>query len=174
MIEFIDTGSYTFQPTMKIEFPTTTMLDLHIHGYLAGTKYDIPALAALALTHYVNFADMVLQMDVGSVLAEDPNVMGIDREHVPLTAGTAIMKSFLESLAFLWKSTPNRFDALRAEVLELLKLYLNRLLRMPFFVMLMQEVVDFGNDLTESLDEDGVEVKTYHTTKGNMGGVRFG
>jgi hypothetical protein len=74
----------------------------------------------------------------------------------------------------LWKSTPNRFDVLRAEVLELLKLYLNRLLRMPFFVMLMQEVVDFGNDLTESLDEDGVEVKTYHTTKGNMGGVRFG
>jgi hypothetical protein len=173
MIEFVDTRNYTFQASMKIEFPTTTLLDLHIHAYLAGTKYDIPALADLAHMQYVNFADMVLQMDVGSVLAEDPNVMAIDRGNVPMTAGTASVKSFLESLAFLWTSTPNRFDALRAEVLELLKQYLNSLLRMPFFVTLMQEVVDFGSDLTESLGDDGLEAKTYCTLAGQTGGIRF-
>jgi hypothetical protein len=73
----------------------------------------------------------------------------------------------------LWKSTPNRFDALRAEVLELLKQYLNSLLRMPFFVTLMQEVVDFGSDLTESLGDDGLEAKTYCTLAGQTGGIRF-
>jgi hypothetical protein len=174
MIEFVDTGIYTFSPMMKIEFPTTTLPDLHIHAYLAGTKYDMPALADLALMQYISFADMTLQMDVGTVLAEDPNVMAIDRGNVPITTGTAIVKSFLESLAFLWKSTPNRHDALRAEVLELLKKYLHSLLRMPFFATLMQEVVDFGSDLTESLGDDGLEVKTYYTPPGQAGGIWFG
>jgi hypothetical protein len=173
MIEFVDTRNYTFQASMEIEFPTTTLPDLHIHAYLAGTKYDIPALANLALMQYVNFADTVLKMDVGSVLAEDPNVMAIDRGNFLMTAGTAIVMSFLESLAFLWKSTPNRFDALRAEVLELLKQYLNSLLRMPFFVTLMQEVTDFGSDLTESLGDDGLEAKMYYTPARQVGGIRF-
>jgi hypothetical protein len=173
MVEFIDTGSYTFQPGMRVAFPTTTMLDLHIHAYLVGTKYDIPNLADLALTQYVILGDMCLQMDVGSVLAEDTNVTALDPIHPPRSAGTAIVKSFLESLAFLWHNTPNRFDPLRAEVLELLKRYLNRLLRMPFFATLMHEVVDFANDLAESLVEDGLEVSTYFMGEGKVVGVRF-
>jgi hypothetical protein len=173
MIEFIDTGTYTLQPSMRIAFPTTTMLDLHIHAYLAATKYDIPNLAELALTQYINLGNTCLQLGVNSIVAEEENAMVYDPTQPPLYPVAAMLRSFLESLAFLWRSTPNRFDPLRAEVLELLKLYLNRLLYMPFFAILMQEVTDFGNDLTESLGDDGLAVSTYYMGKGNMGGVRF-
>jgi hypothetical protein len=173
MIDFIDTGSYTLHPSMSVAFPTTTMLDLHIHAYLAGTKYDIPNLASYALAQYIDLSNICLQLGIDSVVTAELDVVAFDPTQPVLHPATAMLRAFLESLAFLWRNTPNRLDDLRAETLELLKLYLNRLLCLPFFATLMQEITDFASDLTECLGDDGLAVSTYYLEEGETGGVRF-
>jgi hypothetical protein len=173
MIEFIDSGTYTLHPSMRDAFPTTTMLDLHIHAYLAGTKYDVPNLVSAALSEYIDLSSLCLELVIDSVVAGDMAVVAFDPTQPVLDPAMAMLRAFLESLAFLWRNTPNRFDPMRAEVLDLLKLYLNRLLCIPFFATLMQEVTDFASDLTESLGDDGLAVTTYYMGEGKTGGVRF-
>lgn len=73
---------------------------------------------------------------------------------------------FLNSLVLLWRNTQPRFDALRKAVLELIKRNLNKLLRVPFFVTVMQEVVGFGDDVVASLGDDGFEVKAFQVPQG--------
>jgi hypothetical protein len=175
MIEYIDTGDYTPSPFMYTHYPTVTMLDLHIHAYVVGAKYDIPLLCELAIKHYIHLSDMCLQMNFDATVTHnsDKDVMALDPRRPGSASGPVIFKSFLDSLALLWRWTPDRFDALRAAVLELIKHYLTRLLRIPFFATLMRELERFGPDVVESLGEDGLEVKTYFQGEGQRGGVAF-
>jgi hypothetical protein len=175
MIEYIDTGNYTPSPFMCTHYPTVTVLDLHIHAYVVGAKYEVPLLCELAIEHYIHLSDMCLQMNVDATVMHnsDMNVMALDPQRPGPASGPAIVKSFLDSLALLWRWTPDRFDALRDAVLELIKHYLTRLLRMPFFTTLMRELEGFGTDVVESLGEDGLEVKTYFHGEGQRGGVAF-
>jgi hypothetical protein len=175
LIEFIDTDKYTFQPAMHAEYPTVTMLDLHIHAYLVGAKYAVPRLCERAVEQYIALGDMCLQMDFNPTTTNHVHVMTVNPAYPPLspTSGIAVVKCFLESFALLWRNTPHRFDAMRAAVLELIKHYLTVLSRLPLFATLMQELGGFSRDLEESLDEDGLEVTTYFVEEGEMAGVRF-
>jgi hypothetical protein len=177
MIEFIDTGAYNFRPAaMHTLFPNVTLLDFHIHAYLAGSKYDIPQLCTLAVNQYLQLGDMCLAMDADSSIAEPPSIMSLDAMNPPPSSltGTTIVKGFLESLALLWRNTPDRFDAMRAAVLELVKYHLTKLTKLPFFATLLKELGSFSVDLEESLGDDGLEVQTHFLGEGEVGGVRFG
>jgi hypothetical protein len=177
MIEFIDTDEYNFCPaTMHTVFPNVTRLDFHIHVYLAGSKYDIPQLCTLAVNQYLRLGDMCLAMDADPSITEPLSIMSLDAMNPPPSplAGTTIVKGFLESLALLWRNTPDRFDAMRAAVLELIKHHLTKLTKLPFFATLLKELGSFSMDLEESLGDDGLEVKTCFLGEGEVGGVRFG
>jgi hypothetical protein len=173
MLGFIDSGTYTVQPRMRAEFPTATMLDLHIHAYLAGTKYAVPDLADYARTEYIALGDMSLQTAFNNNLAVSHDIMAYDPFRPDQEAGTAIVKAFLESLALLWRNTPNRDDLLRGEVVELLKHHLTRLVKVPFFGTLMREVEGFRGDIEDALVDDGLAVVTFCDTAGGRGAVRF-
>jgi hypothetical protein len=176
LIEFIDTDKYTFQTIMHAEYPTVTMLDLHIHAYLAGAKYAVPRLCERAVKQYIALGDMCLQMDFDPTMRNHIDVMAVDPAHPPPSpiSGMAIVKCFLESFALLWRNTPHRFDAMRAAVLELIKHYLTPLSRLPLFAMLMRELDGFARDVEESLGDDGLEATTYFVREGEKCGVRFG
>ncbi|KAF1916034.1 hypothetical protein BDU57DRAFT_213434 [Ampelomyces quisqualis] len=173
MLTFIDRGTYTVQPRMRAEYPTATMLDLHIHAYLAGTKYAVPELANYARKEYVALGDMSLQTVFDNNLDVSRDVMALDPFRPDRAAGTAIVKAFLESLAMLWRNTPNRGDQLRAHVVELLKHHLTRLVKVPFFGTLMREVPDLGRDIEDALGDDGLAVVTFCVNEGENGAVRF-
>lgn len=80
------------------------------------------------------------------------------------------VEHLLNSLTLLWRNTPSRDDVLRAGVLELLKVHLNALLRVPFFVTMILQLRLFGADVVQSLEEDGFSVVA---GVGMKGGVVF-
>lgn len=173
MLTFIDRGTYAVQPRMRTEYPTATMLDLHIHAYLAGIKYAVPDFALYARSEYIALGDMSLQTKFANTLEVSRHVMAYNPFRPDNEAGTAIVKSFLESLALLWNNTPNREDVLRGEVVELLKHHLTRLVKVPFFGVLMREVDGFGRDIEEALGDDGLVVSTFLANEGEEGRVKF-
>ena len=76
------------------------------------------------------------------------------------------MDRFLNSLVLLWKNTRSRRDEMRQVVLALIKRDLNKLLRVPLFVAMMQEVVGFGDDVVASLEGDGLGVRAFQVAAG--------
>jgi hypothetical protein len=55
---------------------------------------------------------------------------------------------------------------MRQVVLALIKRDLNKLLRIPLFVAMMQEVVGFGDDVVTSLEGDGLGVRASQVAAG--------
>ncbi|KAF1848637.1 uncharacterized protein K460DRAFT_281536 [Cucurbitaria berberidis CBS 394.84] len=167
-VQFIETGIYIFDPNMRTKHPHITLLDLHIHAYLVGSKYDMPRLCDHAIAEYINVAQMILSLGVTS----DTTCPSGPNECSP----SAVTDRFLDSLVLLWKNTPNRYDPMREAVLELIKPALNMLLKLRFFVTLMMELVPFGDDIMHSLAEDGLDVKAFPLPAGvgRMWVVRFG
>ncbi|KAH7409914.1 hypothetical protein DE146DRAFT_330210 [Phaeosphaeria sp. MPI-PUGE-AT-0046c] len=166
MLDFISTGTYTAHQSMRTRFPTTNMLDLHIHAYLVGSRYGMPQLAQHALTQYLALGKMCLAMPFDPSLPSDDNsnseedLMQLDPLLPPPHAGTAIVKAFLESIALVWTRTVDR-DEMRKEVLEVLKHHLVKLVKVPLFDLLMREVPGLTRDMEESLMDDGMEMRTY-------------
>lgn len=181
MLQFIETSNYLFDTNMLIQYPHITLLDLHIHAYLVGAKYEVPRLCEHAGAEYINIAQMILSMGVTADRNSFETQFSTDAMSITTAPSTinssapsstypaprdpndnapaAVMDRFLDSLVLLWKNTPSRHDALREAVLELIKPELHQLMRLGFFVTMMMELVSFGDDIVQSLEEDGFDVK---------------
>ncbi|KAH7378251.1 hypothetical protein BKA66DRAFT_571681 [Pyrenochaeta sp. MPI-SDFR-AT-0127] len=191
MLEYVDSGMYSFDANMRVEYPHITLLDLHIHAYCAGDKYHIPRLCKYAVAQYISIGSMILSLRVPSASKSGPdNFQSTAHSHgdpvyTPIHAGgshpndlsaAAIMDRFLDSLVLLWRNTPNRSDPMRAAVLNLIKPSLDQLMRQRFFITMMLEMISFGDDIVQSLEEDGFEVTTFLVPAGmeRRWGLRFG
>lgn len=185
MLYFIETGNYECNPHAYTAFPLLTPLDYHIHAYLVSSKYGVVALQERALIAYIDNAAQEMKlgfMMLQSGQASDAQKVAPGYSAIPLTGGrvggellTMPIDRFLNSLVLLWKNTPSRYDPLRKAVLKLIKRDLNKFLRVPFFVTLMQEMVGFGDDVVASLGDDGFEVKAFQVSIGGRSqAIRFG
>lgn len=171
MIQYIQDGIYIFNPNMRLEYENITLLDLHVHAYVVGNKYDVAKLCNHAIGEYINIVGMVLSMGLPS--SEDPtdfshNFAEVDHKHPDADPVSSVLNSFLDSLVLVWRNTIDGNDMLRQAVLELLKPDINQLMRLKFFQTLMLDLTGFGGDLVDSLAEDGFDVQAWPA----MGGVR--
>ena len=64
MIQYMQEGNYTFNSNMRLEYANITLLDLHVHAYVVGKKYDVTKLCDHAIGEYLNIAGMVLSIGV--------------------------------------------------------------------------------------------------------------
>jgi hypothetical protein len=188
MLQFIARGIYIFEQNMIADYPHITLLDLHLHAYNMGLKYDVPMLRERAITQYTNLAGSILNMRLHQepifVLPDDPMwaVGGPPHASGALAVVSSLrdplaaqyLNNFLDSLVLLWKNTPDRYDAMREAVLELIKPKLTILLRDQFFVSLMSGIIDFGSDIVESLEEDGFDVRIMFPQGLTKGPIVFG
>lgn len=176
MLHFIETGSYMFDQRAFTAYPLLTALDFHIHTFLSGGKYGVMALRDHAIDAYLDIAEHELKL--GFLATSDGQ---LSDAHIPLPGFPAVgpggnqaggetvitpIDRFLNSVLLLWRNTQSRFDTLRKAVLELIQRNLNKLLRVPFFITLMQEVVGFGDDIVAGLGDDGLEVKVFQVPAG--------
>ncbi|KAF1830388.1 hypothetical protein BDW02DRAFT_601730 [Decorospora gaudefroyi] len=159
MIRFMEMGLYSINPDVRVKYPCFTPEDMHIHAYVVGKKYDVPRLCEFADEAYHDSAGQVLQMAV--------------RASSELAALPWLFDEFLNSVVSVWRNTADRPDALRKTALELVKSALPPLMRTNYFQTLMLQLPSFGDDVTQSLGEDGLDVQVYYTP-GERGGVRFG
>ncbi|KAF3033384.1 hypothetical protein E8E12_005097 [Didymella heteroderae] len=176
MFHFIETGNYVFDQRAFAAYPLLTALDFHIHTYLAGSKYGFVAFLERAINAYVAVAEHELRLCFLATSSDQLSDMRIPMPGFPVMpssdaqtdseATVTPIDRFLNSLVLLWRNTQSRLDALRKAVLELIKRYSGKLLRTPFFVTLLQEVVGFGDDILASLGEDGFEVKAFQVPPG--------
>ncbi|KAI4947389.1 hypothetical protein J4E91_006742 [Alternaria rosae] len=171
MIQYIQDGIYVFNPNMRLEYENITLLDLHVHAYVVGNKYDVAKLCNHAIGEYINIVGMVLSMGLPS--GEDPtdfshNSAEVDHKHPDADPVSSVLNSFLDSLVLVWRNTIDGNDMLRQAVLELLKPDINQLMRLKFFQKLMLDLTGFGGDLVDSLAEDGFDVQAWSA----MGNVR--
>ncbi|KAF3052143.1 hypothetical protein E8E11_011421 [Didymella keratinophila] len=171
MFHFIETGNYMFDQRAFAAYPLLTVLDFHVHTYLAGSKYGLAAFRDNAINAYVGIAGHELELGFlltsRNQLSDAQIFMPGFPVMPPLDAradGEATITPtdrFLNSLVLLWRNTQSRLDALRKAALELIKRNFGKLLRVPFFVTLLQEIVGFGDDIVASLGDDGFEVKAF-------------
>jgi hypothetical protein len=171
MFHFIETGDYMFDQRAFVAYPLLTALDFHIHTYLAGSKYGVVTLRDHAVNAYLGIAEHELKLGFLAVSSGQLFNAQIPLPGFPVTPPTDAQTDgettitptdrFLNSVVLLWRNTRSRFDALRKAVLELIKRNLVKLLRVPFFVTLLQEIVGFGDDVVASLHDDGFEVKAF-------------
>ncbi|EUC49647.1 hypothetical protein COCMIDRAFT_1682 [Bipolaris oryzae ATCC 44560] len=163
MIRFLESGAYALDPMMRTQCPNLTLFDLHIHAYVLGTKYDMRKLCDYAINQYVDLGRRILDKSSGYV----HQITGLVSPGV---------NSFLDSLVLIWRNTRDSEDALRQAALELVKVKINRLLRVRFFQTLLWELPGFGNDVVASLQEDGFDVKALPVRAGmqEKAGVSFG
>ncbi|KAF1931822.1 uncharacterized protein M421DRAFT_321363 [Didymella exigua CBS 183.55] len=176
IFHFIETGNYTFDQRAFIAYPLLTALDFHVHIYLAGSKYGLVALQDHAINAYLGIAEHELKLGFLAIssgqLGDDqipmPSFPFIPPPNAQADGETTIAPTdrFLNSLVLLWRNTQSRFDALRRAVLELIKRNLSKLLRISFFITLLQEIVGFGDDVVASLGDDGFEVKAFQVPRG--------
>ncbi|KAI4667433.1 uncharacterized protein J4E79_002120 [Alternaria viburni] len=170
MIQYIQDGIYIFNPNMRLEYENITLLDLHVHAYVVGNKYDVAKLCDHAIGEYINIVGMVLSMGLPS--GEDPTDFShnpeFDHKHIDADPVSSVLNSFLDSLVLVWRNTVDGNDMLRQAVLELLKPHVNQLMRLKFFQTLMMDLTGFGSDLVDSLVEDGFDVQAWPP----MGGVQ--
>lgn len=163
MIHFLEQGMYALDPVTRIQYPNLTLFDLHVHAYVVGAKYDVRRLCDYAIDQYVDIACRVL--DTSGV-------------YVNQTTGivSPTVNSFLDSLVLTWRNTLSSEDALRQAALELVKAKIHQLLRVRFFQTLLWELVEFGDDVVASLQEDGFDVKILPMVAGwqDKAGVSFG
>ena len=157
-------------------YPLLTALDFHVHTYLAGTKYGLVAFQDYAINAYVSIAEHELQLGF-LVTSRDQladaqigmpgfPVMSPPDAQADVEATITPIDRFLNSLVLLWRNTQSRLDPLRKGALELIKRNFGKLLRVPLFVTLLQEVVGFGDDVVASLADDGFEVKAFQVLPG--------
>lgn len=176
MLHFAETGHYVFDQQAFTKFPLLTTLDFHIHMYLVGSKYGIVALRDCAINAYLSIAEYELELGflvlssscLPDIQIAPPGfpVMTPVSGHVGGGSVITPIDRFLNSLVLLWKNTESRCSAMRKAVLEPIKRDLNKLLRVPFFLTLLQEMVAFGDDLAASLGDDGLEVQAFHVPVG--------
>jgi hypothetical protein len=175
MIHFIETGNYMCDPEAFAKHPLLTTLDFHIHAYLIGSKYDISGFRDHAINAYLSIAEH--EMKLGFMALSGGRLSDIEvpvpgfpilsaAGHIDGEPMTMPIDRFLNSVVLLWKNTHSRYDIMRKAVLELIKRDLNKLLRLPFFVTLMTEMVGFGDDVVMSLSDDGFEVKAFQIPVG--------
>jgi hypothetical protein len=194
MIQFVEDGIYVFNQGMREQYPKITLLDLHVHAYVVGAKYELPALCEHAVDEYVNVAGMVMSMGISLDMPPTSNdsstpistqnsnfpnnkPTGLDgaSKDPSINPATAVFNSFLDSLTLIWRNTSNRDDALRQAVLELIKPEINNLMHLSFFQTLMQDMVGFCDDIMYSLEDDGFDVLAFPVQGKVQGtGVRFG
>ncbi|KAH6643552.1 hypothetical protein C7974DRAFT_671 [Boeremia exigua] len=176
MLYFIETGYYVFDQRAFTRHPLLSALDYHIHAYLVGRKYNIKGLRDCAIKAYLITAQQ--ELDNGFLMVPDdqnpsiqfpttgfPIIAPADDHNDGETKITPVDR-FLNSLALLWKNAQSDRDPMRQVVLELIKRNLSKLLGVPFFITLMQDVVGFGDDIMTSLGDDGFEVKALQFPKG--------
>jgi hypothetical protein len=169
MIQYIQDSIYIFNPNMRLEYENITLLDLHVHAYIVGNKYDVARLCHHAIGEYVNIVGMILSMGLPS--GGDPtdfsnSTDNFDHKHPDANAVASVLNSFLDSLVLVWRNTVDGNDMLRQAVLELLKPRINQLTRLKFFQTLMMDLVGFGDDLVCSLAEDGFDVQAFPAMDG--------
>jgi hypothetical protein len=175
MICYIKDGIYTFNPNMRLEYANVTLLDLHVHAYIVGNKYDVAKLCDHAIGEYINVATMVLSM--GITPGEDPtdfsdHTVNGDHKHPDASPVSSVLNAFLDSLVLTWRNTLDVTDMLRQAVLELLKPHINQLMCLKFFQVLMMEMVGFGDDLMHSLAEDGFDIQAFPVAGGLQQKIR--
>lgn len=167
MVQFIENDIYAFDPNMRTQYPHITLLDLHIHAYIVGAKYSVHRLCDHAIDEYLNIGRMILSM---GIRVRDTDTMDFPADHSPHantnSPVSSVVNSFLDSLVLIWRNTSHRDDALRDAVLELLKPQLPQLMHLKFFQTLMMEMPGFGDDVVQSLAEDGFDVKAYPVLPG--------
>lgn len=167
---------------MSNDHPHITMLDLHIHAYLAGTKYAIPTLCTHAVKQYILSAETILSILPTQSSARDSSTVlhvHLNAARNPFTrltysstslsyspsitttaASSPMHDALLTSFVLLWCNTPHREDALRAAALDLIALHLNSLIKLDFFGTLLVEMPALGADVQSRVEEDGFAVFT--------------
>lgn len=186
MLHFIETSDYMYDPRAFENYPLLTTLDYQVHTYLVANKYDIPALQDCTINAYLAIAENEMKLglmalssiwpsDIQFDVPELPTMSPTDK-HIDGEPMTTPIDRFLNSLVLLWKNTHTPYDPMRRAVLELIKCELSKLLRVPFFVTLMTEMVGFGDDVVASLENDGLEVKAFQNLAGarQRNAIRFG
>lgn len=180
---------------MRIRHPDITMLDLHIHAYFIGAKYNVPKLCELALAQYINLGEIILSMDfVPRTSSSLGDATGIDLAHKLKFASLAdvdspakyeevlknethrsavLINTLLDSFALLWKKTADDQNELRVATLELIVSSCDDLLKLPSFRALMQDLHDFGDDVVRAQADNGFEVPVVKRD-GPESGIRFG
>ncbi|KAF2439271.1 hypothetical protein P171DRAFT_477035 [Karstenula rhodostoma CBS 690.94] len=162
MLDFLQNGCYYMYPLLCKQYPHITMLDLHVHGYIIADKYEVRALADYAAKNYLRIAADTLVLDWKF---DDPDSYD-DSLSMPCVyylpwdfCAAAEVSRFLDSVVLLWRNTASRQDALRTEVLEMIKACFIKLMRLKSFQFLLANLPDFLHDLYESFGEDGVHIK---------------
>lgn len=176
MFHFIETEKYMFDQRAFAAYPLLTALDFHVHTYLAGSKYGLPAFQDHAINAYVGIAEHELRLGFLAASSDQPSEVQIAMPGFPVVppldaqaGGETVITPidrFLNSLVLLWRNTQSRLDHLRKVALELIKRNFGKLLRMPLFVTLLQGLVGFGDDIVASLGDDGFEVKAFQVPPG--------
>lgn len=174
---------------MRVEHPHITAFDHSIHAYLVGSKYGIRRLRDLGLHRYIQFGALALKMHLSSPNACAPIQANLSPG--AFQALTLLLKtmpedgkggaepvhplvfSFLDSLFLVWRNTSKRADHIRMATLKLIKPYLNRLLKIPYFAVLMKEVKDLEGDIIHGLARDGLVATVRLTLADEKGGMRF-
>lgn len=186
MLHFLETGQYVFDQRAFERFPLLTTLDYHIHVYLVSEKYGIASLRDCVTATYPSIAGCELDLGflvLGDAQAADAQVTApgfpvFAPAETGVGTGTVItpIDRFLNSVVLLWRNTRSRDDALRGAVLELIKRDFLKLLRVPFFVTLVREMVGFGEDVVASLGDDGLGIDAVKiaVNAGCGHAVRFG
>lgn len=157
-------------------YPLLTALDFHVHTYLAGSKYGLLPFRDHAINAYIGIAEHELRFgflvasrdQLADARISMPGFPVMPPPDARADSDTMItpIDRFLNSLVLLWKNTDSRLDALRKAALELVKRHFGKLLRVPFFVTLLQEVAGFGDDVVASLGDDGFEAKAFQVLPG--------
>lgn len=176
MFHFIETGYYMFDQRAFAAYPLLTALDFHVHTYLAGSKYGLLAFRDHAINGYVGIAEHELRSGFLAAFSDQPSDVQIAMAGFPVVTpldeqagGETVISPidrFLNSLILLWRNTQSRLDSLRKAVLELIKRHFGKLLREPFFITLLQEIVGLGDDILASLGDDGFDVKAFQVPRG--------
>ncbi|KAL5405709.1 hypothetical protein PMIN06_012710 [Paraphaeosphaeria minitans] len=161
MLDFLKNGCYYMYPLLCKQYPRITILDLHVHGYIVADKYELPTLADYSAKHYLRIAADTLALNWQF---DDPdnydNALSVPCvEYLPWDfCAAAEVGRFLDSVVLLWRNTFSRRDALRREVLEMIKACFVKLMRLKSFQFLLNNLSNFLHDLYESFGEDGVHM----------------
>lgn len=198
MLDFVHMGHYLPDPEMHARYPLVTLLDLHIHVYVTAAKYSLSALADYAVAEFLTIAIQTMHSDF---VTDNPDTYtrSFDREtgsrdryaiyedhtahprsepyaglhdlgdHSPV----AQIDRLLNAICLLYRFTAPG-DAMRAQVIELLKTGLGKLMQLRFFGKMLQNL-DLGIELLRSLEGDGFSVRVVPLTwvGGRALGVRF-
>ncbi|KAL1604882.1 hypothetical protein SLS60_004422 [Paraconiothyrium brasiliense] len=175
MLDFLKNGSYYMYPVLLQQYPRITMLDLHVHCYIVADKYDLPALANYAGANCLRIVADALMLDWKF---DDPDFYD-ESESLPCVnyhpydmCAEAEVSRFLDSVVLLWRNTASSNDALRKEVVDMIKACFIKLMRLKSFQFVFSNLRDFRLDLEKSFGENGLVIM-YRARKENGYKVAF-